>query len=291
MNENSHGLKRLVTTVQRRMRMVLLVILVLWPAAPARAQTAPPATYMKERVTFRSDNLTLVGVLFKPEGPGPFPGLIWNHGSERDPNRGQFDEVAAVFVPAGYVVFAPMRRGHGDSEGSYIQNDLERAGREERKRLQVRLLEGEQLDDQLAGLAYLKSLPYVDQSRLVVAGCSYGGIQTLLVAERGAGYKAAVAISPAALSWHGNPLLQDRLIVAVRKIAIPVFLIQPPKDASLEPSRVLGRELERLGKPYTGKIYPEDIPGDVQTHCFGGIRRGSHVWAPDVLAFLREALR
>jgi len=180
MNENSHGLKRLVTTVQRRMRMVLLVILVLWLAAPARAQTAPPATYMKERVTFRSDNLTLVGVLFKPEGPGPFPGLIWNHGSERDPNRGQFDEVAAVFVPAGYVVFAPMRRGHGDSEGSYIQNDLERAGREERKRLQVRLLEGEQLDDQLAGLAYLKSLPYVDQSRLAVAGCSYGGIQTLL---------------------------------------------------------------------------------------------------------------
>ena len=167
----------------------LLTALALWLSVPAHPQNAPPATYTKERVTFKSDKLTLVGFLFKPDGQGPFPGLIWNHGSERSPGTTpQFDAVAAIFVPAGYVVFAPMRRGHGDSEGRYIQDELER----ERQggnahRLQVRLLEGEQLDDQLAGQAYLKSLPYVDQSRLAVAGCSYGGIQTLLAAERGAG--------------------------------------------------------------------------------------------------------
>jgi dienelactone hydrolase len=271
---------------------IVASLVVLCLAVPARAQNASPAAYTKERVTFKSDNLALVGFLFKPSRPGPFPGLIWNHGSERDPGTApQFDAVAAVFVPAGYVVFAPMRRGHGDSEGTYIQYMLQSERREQRNWLQVRLLESEQLDDQLAGLAYLKSLPYVDQSRLAVAGCSYGGIQTLLGAERGAGYKAAVAISPAALSWNGNPLLQERLILAARKTEIPVFLIQPPKDASLEPSRVLGGEFRRLGKPYTGKIYPEDIPESLQTHCFGGIRRGSHVWAQDVLAFLAGALR
>jgi hypothetical protein len=62
------------------------------------------------------------------------------------------------------------------------------------------------------------------------------------------GYRAAVAISPGAQSWNGNALLRDRLVTAVRKAEIPVFLIQPPKDASLEPSRVLGAELERHGK-------------------------------------------
>jgi dienelactone hydrolase len=266
-------------------------LLVLCLAAPARAQNPPPATYTKERVTFKSGSFTLVGFLFKPNKPGPFPGLIWNHGSEKNPGAApQFDAVAAVFVPAGYVVFAPVRRGHGDSEGPYIQYALQGERREERNWRQVRLLE-EQVDDQLAGLAYLKSLPYVDRNRLAVAGCSYGGIQTLLGAERGAGYRAAVAISPAALSWNGNPQLQERLVQAARKIEIPVFLIQPPKDASLEPSRVLGGEFQRLGKPYAGKIYPEEIPENLQTHCFGGIRKGSRIWAQDALAFLAGVLR
>ena len=124
----------------------------------------------------------------------------------------------------------------------------------------------------------------------MVAGCSFGGIQTLLAAERGAGYRAAVPISPGALSWSSNPPLQEGLVRAVRKIEIPVFLIQPPKDASLEPAHVLGREFEPLGKPYTGKIYPPEMPEDQQGHCFGGAK-GMHVWAKDVLAFFAGALR
>lgn len=273
--------------VTRTRVLALLAVLTLWLGVPAHAQNASPATYAKERVTFKSDNLNLVGFLFRPAGVGPFPGLIWNHGSEKDPGtQRQFDAVAAIFVPAGYVVFAPVRRGHGGSEGPYIMDQLRKA-QENRAAgpLLVRLMEGEHLDDQLAGQAYLKSLPYVDQNRLVVAGCSFGGIQTLLAAERGAGFRAAVPISPAALSWNGNPPLRERLLSAVRKIEIPVFLIQPPKDASLEPSYVLGREFQRLGKTYRGKIYPPEMPEDQQGHCFGGAK-GMHIWAQDVLAFL-----
>ena len=40
----------------------------------------------KKRVTFKSGDLTLVGFLYKPEGQGPFPGIIWNHGSDREPH-------------------------------------------------------------------------------------------------------------------------------------------------------------------------------------------------------------
>jgi len=75
------------------------------------------ARHLQER------SLTLVGFLFKPDGAGPFPALVWNHGSERNPGTmRQFDAVASIFVPAGFVVFAPMRRGHGDSEGPYIMD-------------------------------------------------------------------------------------------------------------------------------------------------------------------------
>src|SRR5262249_39347191 len=149
-----------------RLIPALCIVLGLCLVAPVRAQNAPSPTYSKERVTSKSGTLPLVGFFFRPEQPGPYPGFIWNHGSEQNPGTApQFDAVAAIFVPAGYVVFAPMRRGHGDSEGSYIQHRLQGESRDERNRLQVRLLEGEQLDDQLAGLAYLKSLPYVDQNR------------------------------------------------------------------------------------------------------------------------------
>src|SRR6266571_975970 len=134
------------------------------------AQTPAPA---KERVAFKSGGLTLTGFLFKPDGPGPFPAIVWNHGSEKNPGGGpQFDGVAHVFVPHGYVVFAPIRRGHQMSEGSYITDQIDRArqsgGARAAQELQVRLLETEQLDDQLAGLDYVKHLDYVDTARLTV---------------------------------------------------------------------------------------------------------------------------
>ena len=73
-------------------------------------------------------------------------------------------------------------------------------------------------------------------------------------------------------------MLRDRLIRAVRNISIPVMLIQPAKDDSLEPSRVLGAEFTKRGKSYVGKVYPATGPEEEQRHCFGGAR-GMHVWA------------
>ncbi len=255
------------------------------------ADSAPP----RQRVTFASGGNSLVGFLYQPEGTGPWPALIWNHGSEKDPGAGpQFDTVAAVFVPAGYVVFAPERRGHGESGGDYVVDRVKFTfrlqGKDAADRLTVRLLESEQLDDQLAGLAYVKKLPFVDAQRIVVAGCSYGGIQALLGAESRLGYKAAISISPGALSWQRNEYLQERLVQAARRINIPVLLIQPAKDASLEPSRVLGSAAARAGAPLTVKVYPAAGPDKEQAHCFGGAG-GMHVWAEDAKAFFAAHLR
>jgi dipeptidyl aminopeptidase/acylaminoacyl peptidase len=264
---------------------------VLALAISAVAAQAPPLP--KERVSFKSHGLMLTGFLFKPDGPGPFPAIVWNHGSEKNPGGApQFDGVANVFVPHGYVVFAPIRRGHQMSEGQYISDERDRArqsgGAAAAQRTVVHLLETEQLDDQLAGLDYVRHFPYVDTARLAVAGCSFGGIQTLLGAERGV-YKAAIAISPAAQSWEGNGLLRDRLMRAVRNITVPVMLLQPAKDDSLEPSRVLGAEFMKLKKPYVGKVYPATGPEEEQCHCFGGAR-GDHVWADDAVVFLEKSI-
>ena len=277
-------------------RIVLRCVLLLVTAAMLHSATAQAPLYHKQRVTYSNGSLTLVGYAYHPDGAGPFPTVIWNHGSEHNPGGGpQFDSVAAMFVPAGYAVFAPMRRGHSDSQGDWIQDAIHATmssqGEAAAERLMVRMMGSEQLDDQLAGLTYAKTLPFVDASRMVVAGCSYGGIETLLAAERGAGLKAAMSISPAALSWRGHAVLQERLVQAVRKIDIPVLLIQPPKDASLEPARVLGDAAKRAGKrSFVAKVYPPTMPDSQQVHCFGGAR-GMHNWAKEAIAFFDGALR
>lgn len=155
------------------------------------------------------------------------------------------------------------------------------------RQIAVQLLAGPQLDDQLAHLAYLESLSYVDQTRLGVLGCSYGGIETLFAAERGAGLKAVVAISAAAKSWDGNAALQTRLLQAVDNINIPVFLLQPEKDVRVAPGFALAQEFQQDGKPYKFTIYPR-LGTDAQNgHCFGGADR---IWGRDAVNFLNQVL-
>src|SRR6516165_5877450 len=53
--------------------------------APRALAAAPQALFHKQRVAFKSGALTLTGYVYKPDGDGPFPTLLWNHGSEPDP--------------------------------------------------------------------------------------------------------------------------------------------------------------------------------------------------------------
>jgi dienelactone hydrolase len=135
----------------------------------------------------------------------------------------------------------------------------------------------------------VKRLPFVDPERIVSAGCSYGGIQALLGAESGAGYKAAISVSPGALMWERNDYLRERLVKAISVTHILVLLIQPAKDASLGPSHVLGAAALRAGSPLTVKVYPATGPANEQEHCFGGAS-GMHVWAEDAKSFLEAHL-
>lgn len=261
---------------------------------PSGALTAQHAPFDKQHLTVTSDGLALAAFVYKPDGNGPFPTVIWNHGSEANPGGGpQFDSVAKVFVPAGFAVFATVRRGHVGSEGRYIidsLNVLRAKGDGSDRAVMVHLLETQQLDDQLAGVAFAKTLPFVDPDRLVVAGCSFGGIETLLAAEKSHDFKAALAISPAAQTWALNPLMRDRLKRAVQNIDTPLFVIAPPKDANLDPPRELADEAKRAGKTrFSMKIYPATMPDSEQVHCFGGTK-GFHNWAADAIAFLRGAL-
>jgi len=269
-------------------RSFLITILIELPALLPEAAAAQPQANPRE-VTFSSGKIVLHGFIYKPEGKGPFPALLWNHGSERRP--GWLPDLAPIFLSKGYILFIPHRRGHGRSPGEYVMDQLARAGANgglhARDKKLVELME-EHLEDQVAALTYLKSLPEVDSQRIAIAGCSFGGIQTILMAERGLGLRAAIDFAGAAQTWKEAPDLRDRLIKAVRQAQMPVLFMQAENDYDLAPSRTLSAEMEKANKPHAIQIFPRfgKTAQDAHEFCV----HGGEIWAPRVFSYLAEAM-
>jgi carboxymethylenebutenolidase len=240
-------------------------------------------------VTFTSGALLLHGFVYRPEGDGPFAAVLWNHGSEKRP--GWLPEVAPLFLKRGYVFFVPHRRGQGRSPGDYVMDLLALAaqggGRDARDRELVKQMDL-QLQDQLAALAYLKSLAYVDTQRMAVAGCSFGGIQTVLLAEQGSGVRAAVDFAGAAQNWSEAPELRSRMSKAVQRAQMPILFVQAKNDYDLAPSRQLASAMEKAGKPHALQIFPAFEKTNQEAHEF--CVHGGEIWAPDVFSFLKTNL-
>jgi dienelactone hydrolase len=225
--------------------------------------------------------LTLRGFVRRPAGVGPFPAIIWNHGSERLPSPQ--DELGSFYTSAGFVFLAPHRHGHGCSPGEYalanVTGGIESV---------IELQEG-YLEDTLAAVRWLRDQPFVDSAQMAMSGVSHGGIQTLLAAEAEAGMRAYVPFAPAAMGWRGNPELQERLLRAVKAARAPMFLLQAENDYSLGPSEVLGKELKRKGEPNRARVYP--AYGSAPESGHGEFaRHGMDVWGGDVRAFLDGVL-
>jgi carboxymethylenebutenolidase len=271
------------------MRIGLLVSVTI-----ARAQTSSSrSTFAKsaaQEVSFPSGTLTLHGFLFKPQGEGPFPAILWNHGSERLPGRLQ--PLADFFTGKGYVFFVPHRRGQGRSADAapYVMDVLRREGEQRgpsaRSAKLVEMMEIH-LQDQLAALSYMRSLPAVNTKRIAVMGCSFGGIQTLLAAANATDIQASIDFAGGAESWKGSSDLRALMTKAARNANVPVLFIQAEGDYDLSPSRVLAKEMEKGGKPAQIHIYPSVGHSHQENHEF--CVHGVDVWGPDVFAFIEKA--
>lgn len=121
--------------------------------------------------------LQLETTIFKPPGNGPFPLLLMNHGKDRgDPNlqkRDRFLAMSREFVKRGYAVAIPMRKGFSKSGGTYRDYGC---NMKDNGQLQA--------DDVQAALNAIRTQPWVDAQRIVVAGQSYGGLATLAFGTR-----------------------------------------------------------------------------------------------------------
>jgi len=236
------------------------------------------------KVSFQSGSLTLGGYLWKPPGAGPFPTVVYNHGSEQQP--GSKPAVGQFFASRGYVLFVPHRRGHGLSQaaGTWIQDIIAAAPSSQQAQVRVDQLLL-QVDDVAAAVAYMQQQSFVDTTKMAVAGCSYGGIETVFTAERSLGLKSAVDFAGAAQTWAGDTPMQTRMTTAVDNATVPIFFLQAQNDYNTQPTQVLSAEMQSLSKPHQAKIYPPygTTPDDGHAgFCFNG----TSVWGDDVANFI-----
>jgi dienelactone hydrolase len=273
------------------------------PGAPPSAETstvpaaspsaAGPLRSVKELgveaqlVAFPSGALTLHGWLWRPPGDGPFPAIVYSHGSEEYP--GPMPGQAEFFVPRGFTLFVPHRRGQGRSKdaGKYIVDTFERGAA-----LSPVLADGlsEQANDVAAAVEYVRGLDYVDKGKVALAGCSFGGIESLLGAERSDGIVAAVDFAGASAMWKQNIPLQDRMKTAARNARVPVLFLQAENDFDTTPSLTLSAIMRDAGKRASVHIYPAFGVTHEEGHgfCGGG---ANPPWGDEVLAFLGEAMK
>ena len=256
-------------------------MLLLWLALPGARVVA-----------FPSGNVILRGVVYKPKGTGPFPAVLYNHGSAPEMYSNQaIEALGPLFVSHGWVFFAPYRRGQGLSAaaGPYIGDEiaasLKKGGFPAGAATMVRLLETDHLNDQMAALAWLQKQDFVQPHRIATAGNSFGGIEVVLGAERGS-YCAAIDGSGGAESWALAPVLQDRMVHAVQNARAPIFFFQAENDYDLSPSRTLSAAMKDAGRAAEVKIYPPYGTSAKEGHSFAYL--GSSVWGDDVFRFLGQ---
>ena len=132
---------------------------------------------------------------YRPDGPGPFPIVIFNHGRSTAmekramPPRQRYTNVARYWIRRGFAVFVPTRLGYGDSG---LVPDPEYSGSScENRNFSVPLTAILKEIDAIADFA--KTLPWADTKRLIVMGQSYGGFASIgATGQNRAGLIAAI---------------------------------------------------------------------------------------------------
>jgi len=151
--------------------------------------TELPGGVSEEETTFPSSELTLVGTITLPAGDGPFPAVLFIHGSgplDRDGNAPGFRmdayrQLAHGLAEAGIASLRFDKRGVSESEG-----DAATASR------------SDLLDDVRAALAALREHDEVDSSRVVLVGHSEGAYLAPVIAAEDPTLKGIAVLAGAA---------------------------------------------------------------------------------------------
>lgn len=191
-------------------------------------------TQTAQAVSFQSGNRQLEGYLARPEGEGPFPGIVVIH--EAFGLNENMKDIARRFADQGYVALAvDLFAGRNRAICMFqLMGGL-----------LLRSLNNRGVHDLKAALTFLSAQPGVDDARLGAVGYCMGGSYAIAWACTDDRLKA---IAP---YYAGNP----RPLEAVARVC-PVVGSYPDKDFTTSHGQKLDVELDRYDVPHDIKIYP-----------------------------------
>jgi dienelactone hydrolase len=269
------------------------------------AQRQPASAGPPQVPLFRQDWLvpsTVPGVpmhteILPPQGRGPFPLAVINHGStaEADERTGvpltRFELVASWFVNHGYLVALPQRPGHGETGGPYLEDisscdnpDYVAAGRGAAASIQ-------------AAVQYLTSQPFVRKTGVVLIGHSAGAWGALAAASQMPHGLRAVINFSGGLGGHsyGEPnrnCAPSRLVqsagVLGRSTRVPTLWLYAANDTYFDAalSEKMADAFRSAGGTAEYHLLPA-LGGDGHFLMFS--LEAMPLWAPIVASFLQNS--
>ena len=232
-----------------------------------------------------SDDVTLETTVFQPNGAGPFPLIVINHGKDRGrPNlqpRDRFYHMASVFVKRGYAVMVPMRQGFSKSGGRYRDRGCDMTANGYT-----------QAEDIRATLDYARQQPWIDGGRMIVAGQSYGGLAAIaLGTEALPGVRGLINFAGGLRDDSDRCAWRSQLVSAFAEYGVrakvPSLWMYGQNDSLFGPE-LAGRmhaayvEAGGRGRLVEFPAFKRDAHGMLAS------RDGEKVWLPDAERFLRE---
>ena len=199
-------------------------------------------------------------------------------GAGRQVTRSWGGAVSDYLVQQGWIVFAIDNRGTPD-RGKAFEDHLYHA------------MGTVEVEDQLAGVEWLKSQGFVDPARIATYGWSYGGYLTLKLLQKAPGVFAAGIAGAPVTKWElydthyterylGDPKAKRSAypsadaMAEAGKISDPLLLMHGMADDNvvLEHSTAFMTAMQEQARPFDLMLYPG------QTHRFAGEGPNVHSW-------------
>lgn len=259
----------------------------------ARVAWTTPSEFLDTTLQEGGKPIRLEVVIEKPSGSGPFPLLVFNHGSTgRGTDANLFKatyaspEIADLFVEKGWIVAFPQRRGKGKSDGLYDEGfALDRA--QGYSCDPGRSLPGADraLDDIEAAVDALRRRADVAAGPILIGGVSRGGV--LSIAYAGMHPEQVLGVLNFVGGWLGEGCSTARevngaLFERGGKFDRPTLWLYGQHDSfySIKHSRSNFNDFKKAGG--NGEFFEYAVPGGVG-HALVAY---PNLWSGDVEKYL-----